>query len=161
MENYELIGKRFGRLVVLSQIATTNDRHSMFLCQCDCGEKINVRKSNLITNHSTSCGCSRTVHGLRHTQLYHKYQHMIQRCNNPNCDAYKNYGGRGISVCEEWINKETGFTAFYNWSIEHGYDPKLDLDRINNDGNYEPSNCRYVTRKVNANNRRTCKKRTS
>ena len=88
---------------------------------------------------------------ISYTRIYRIWQGMKKRCTNPNYEPYKNYGGRGITICDEWMNDSK---AFYKWAIEHGYDDDLQIDRINNDGNYEPSNCRWVTPKVNANNKR-------
>lgn len=93
-------------------------------------------------------------HGMWGTSLYIRWKHIKQRCYNPNDSGYKNYGGRGIKVCEEWLDKETGFKNFYNWSINNGYREDLSIDRINNDGNYEPTNCRWTTRKIQNNNTR-------
>lgn len=91
-------------------------------------------------------------HGLRKTKLYTVWSHMKDRCNNPRKDTYPYYGGRGIKVCAEWINN---FKAFYDWSMANGYKEGLTLDRINTDGDYEPNNCRWITTKEQANNRRS------
>ncbi len=89
--------------------------------------------------------------GMSYSAIYNVWRCMKQRCNNPNASGYKNYGGRGISVCNEW---EKSSEAFYDWALANGYAPGLQIDRIDNDGNYEPSNCRWVTPKENASNRR-------
>ena len=94
-------------------------------------------------------------HGKRNTRIYGIYQKMKQRCYNKNNSNYIRYGARGIKICDEWLDKENGFINFYNWSMRNGYTDKLTIDRINNDGNYEPSNCRWVTNKIQSNNRRS------
>lgn len=89
-------------------------------------------------------------HKMADTKMHAKWQSMKRRCYNKNCRDYKNYGSRGISVCDEWLE----FVPFMNWSLENGYSDDLEIDRINNNGNYEPNNCRYVTKKINASNKR-------
>ena len=93
------------------------------------------------------------IHGKSHTKLYKVWKGMRQRCLNPNKKNYKNYGGRGITMCKEWLDN---FEVFEKWAYESGYSDGLSIDRIDNDGNYEPSNCRWTTPFVQANNRRTC-----
>lgn len=127
-----------------------------------CGEKFNTRAGHYKSGKLVSCrGCSSGIrdnsiyhrkHGLRKSPLYHVWSGIKSRCNNQSHDAYKNYGGRGISICREWSED---FEKFHDWSMKNGYRKGLDIDRKNNDGNYEPSNCRYVTRFVNCSNTQT------
>lgn len=132
---------------------------SKTLVQCDCGVQKIVRYSSL--GRSTfSCGCKKKTHGLKHGlsghPLYRQYYAMIQRCTNPNHDKnLKNYIQRGITICQEWMDS---YSTFYSWAISNGYAKGLTLDRRNNDGNYEPSNCRWATYSVQNANRRPYKK---
>ena len=169
MSKLNLLNQRFGRLVVVEP-SETKKGNTMWKCKCDCGNITIVSTSNLRTNRILSCGCLKlqrllersTTHNQRHTHLYEVWKGLKQRCFNPKHSSYHNYGGRGITVCKEWVND---FEAFYNWSYANGYSTenqkdevkKLTIDRINNDGNYEPSNCRWVDRKTQASNMRTTK----
>jgi len=151
-------GQRFSMLTVLHEVEMLK-KCRRFLCKCDCG---NVKPHKLIlltTGQSKSCGCLRkktfvernTFHGKSRTKLNAVYQSMKQRCNNPNCVAYKFYGERGIKVCEDWDNS---LMSFYNWAMENGYEEGLSIDRIDVYGNYEPKNCRWVKMEVQSRNKR-------
>ena len=135
-------------------------RKKIFKCKCDCGKIIEVIGYNLINGHTKSCGCLRKenkphfIHGLSKNIIYHKYYGMIYRCYNPNSDDYHSYGGRGIIICDEWLDKDNGFMNFYNWAISHGYRDDLEIDRINVNGNYEPSNCRWIPKEYQCYNKR-------
>ena len=160
MNRIDLTGNRYGLLTVLDYKETRNG-HTYWKCRCDCG-KIHIAESyNLRSGHTQSCGCrvaaivseTQTRHGGRFTRLYRIWRNMRYRCNNPRTTNFERYGGRGISVCKEWDNTEDGFENFRDWALSHGYAENLTIDRINNDGNYEPSNCRWVTRKEQTRNR--------
>lgn len=149
------VGKKFGRLTIVGKA----EKSLHFNCKCDCGNERVVFMGNLSRGHTQSCGClqkerartAKSTHGMsKKHPLYRVWDQMKDRCNNPNHKFYQNYGGRGIKVCDEWMD----FQKFFDWSIRNGYQRGLEIDRRNNDGIYEPSNCRWVTRKINSNNRR-------
>ena len=164
----DLTGQRFNRLVVIekskSYVSPSGNKQGQWFCRCDCGNAVICTTSNLRRGDCQSCGClgkehrtaSITTHGQRHSRLYGVWQNMKNRCYNPHVGCFKNYGGRGIGVCDEWRNN---FQSFYDWAMSTGYDPnapygKCTLDRINVEGNYEPSNCRWADAKTQATNRR-------
>lgn len=161
----DLTGEKFGRLTVISRDENDKYRCSHWRCRCDCGREKVISISNLRSGGTQSCGClmiertreKSTTHGMRNTRLYHIWISMKQRCNNRNNHAYKHYGGRGITICSEWLDKEKGFINFYNWAMANGYADSLSIDRINPDGNYEPSNCRWANAQEQTDNRRCSK----
>jgi len=160
----DLKGQRFGRLVALYDIRRRDSSGGVvWHCRCDCGNEVNVVRHHLISGNTTSCGCYRreyvaeakTTHGMtRHGKqhpIYRTWRTILQRCENPNVYNYRNYGGRGITVCAEWHN----FIPFRDWALASGWEKGLSIDRIDNNGDYEPSNCRWVTQKENNRNKRS------
>ncbi len=125
------------------------------LYKCHCGNEFKARISHIKYNSIKSCGCLRiklnTTHGMTNTRIYRTWYDFRNRCNNKNNKQYKDYGGRGIKVCTDWNND---FVSFYDWAMKNGYSNNLTIDRINNDGNYEPSNCRWTTQIVQSRNTR-------
>lgn len=152
-------GDRFERLIAIKK--TKHKGKLVWECKCDCGNTTYQVAYYLEHGRSKSCGCKarernargiNTTHGLKHKnkRLYSIWKNMKQRCTNSNIESYENYGGRGISVCELWSD----YGEFYKWSINNGYNDELTIDRINNDGNYEPGNCRWVDKITQARNKR-------
>lgn len=155
----DLTGQRFGRLLVISLNYIDNGK-AYWNCKCDCGNQLSVLRSSLTSGNTKSCGCLHKElaknknyrHGLANTRIYKIWVGMKKRCNNRKCKNYKDYGARGIQVCEEWSQN---FTNFYNWAIENGYGENLSIDRVNVNGDYEPSNCRWVTQTEQTRNARS------
>lgn len=145
------VGSAYERLTVISRGESINN-HAYWRCQCQCGNIVNVRGSDLRNGKTKSCGCLKNEetsmrfkkHGLKNHRLYGVRIKIISRCQNINDKDYKNYGGRGIKIYDEWLND---FMSFYNWAIENGYKEGLTIERIDVNGNYEPSNCTFIENK--------------
>ena len=213
----DLVGQRFGKLVVLSLGEKTKNRSTVWRCQCDCGKEIVARNKNLLEGITTDCGCiskkgysvnqkfarltllkelpacrgrnwecicdcgnklivkesllregsvkscgclkkeyaekGNVVHGFNKTRIQRIYFSMLSRCYSKKHIHYKNYGGRGIKVCDEWLGDD-GLKNFGEWSLKNGYSDNLSIDRIDNNGNYEPNNCKFSTPLQQQNNTR-------
>ena len=154
----DLTNRVFGRLTVVKATKQRRHNNTVWLCRCKCGKKVLVRGNSLTSSNTRSCGCynrdrASEVHrthgeaGNNKTRLYRVWANMLKRCSGEN---HKNYGGRGIKVCKAWRS----FIAFRDWALAHGYRDDLQIDRIDNDGNYCPKNCRWVTCKANSRNTR-------
>jgi len=154
--NFE--GKTYGRLTIIREVEPHITKKGLSKrqveCRCSCG-KIVVRLLVLTVNRDIehSCGCSNWTHKLSHTPIHWLWLNIKKRCYNEKSTRFYDYGGRGIRMCDEWKNS---FDCFYSWAIENGYKEGLQIDRKENDGNYGPDNCRFVTPKENIRNRGYC-----
>lgn len=153
----DMSGQKFGRLTVIKYTRTQHGAY--WLCKCDCGNTTEVRGDMLRNGRIKSCGCLQndrreevcTKHGQSKTKLYKNYHAMKNRCYNKHNTAYKHYGARGIVVCDEWL---LNYKTFYDWAMDNGYKEGLTIDRIDVNGNYEPTNCRWVDQETQQNNKR-------
>lgn len=152
------IGKKYNRFTVIEFEGDITKRSSYVTCICECGEILNVNIHNLRSGKTKSCGCYRDelasdkngTHRMSKTRLYKIYNKIKERCYTPSCERYKNYGGRGIVMCKEWLDD---FMSFHEWAVNNGYEDHLSIERIDIDGNYCPENCKWITMKEQAYNK--------
>jgi hypothetical protein len=152
------IGEKHGNLTIISILKLPGE-NTKCVARCDCGNEKALFVCNIVSKKATSCGCEKdkktsdrfATHGKSKTRIYKIYKAMKYRCYNDKGEYYKLYGGRGIIICDEWLND---FQTFYNWSIANGYLENLSIDRKNVNGNYEPTNCRWATADEQAKNKR-------
>jgi hypothetical protein len=163
MNKNDIIGKRFGKLLVIEFAGYVETgikevkRRSIYKCKCDCGNFPIVKRNSLVTGHTKSCGCldenkgkNLLKHGLKKHTLYGLWLNMKDRCNNPNNSHFKYYGSKNIKVCDEW---QSDFVSFYDWAIDNGWEKGLSIERIDINKNYCPENCKWIPLKEQSKNR--------
>ncbi|PTE79287.1 hypothetical protein [Staphylococcus gallinarum] len=162
----DMVGYRFNGCKVLKRNGVNKDNRAIWVCVCKCGNIFQATGKSIRNGHVKSCGCYRKkvtgkqgrknkTHGDTNTRLYNIYRGMKQRCYYTNAQNYEKYGDKGIKICEEWLED---FSNFKRWSLKNGYGENLSIDRIDNNGNYEPDNCRWVDAKTQTRNRSITKR---
>lgn len=155
----DITGQKWNYLTALKFLRRDKHSNQIWLWKCDCGNEKEISLYNVINSRGRvikSCGCFKNSKKLLiRKRLYKIWLNMKQRCYDKNTINYKYYGDRGITIYEEWLNKENGFINFYNWATQNGYKEGLSIDRINNDGNYEPDNCKWSSIQEQQQHKRT------
>lgn len=159
----DLTSQRFGRLIVIKELKERRNKQIYWLCKCDCGNECEIIGNSLKQGHTKSCGCLQIELTAQRFRKYdsstetlrHVLSSIKQRCLNPKNSDYYLYGGRGITICKEWLDSVNGVALFVHWSLENGYKKGLSIDRIDNSKGYSPDNCRWVDNHIQGRNKRT------